>query len=279
MKLSNRTKGFTLIETIMVIVITGILSVVVAMFMKQPVDAYIDSARRAALTDEADTALRRISRDIHKALPNSVHTPDWHCIEFIPTKIGGRYRAAVDSSGNGDILDFTKEDSSFDMFGLNSEIPIEQQIKVDDLIAIYNLGTSGSDAYNKDNTSTITAVTAGDLANETKITIDPKQFPFASSSKRFHVIPGDEQIVSFVCNLDDHKLYLNTKKDSNTPCVYTPGTTPILAQHVSYCNFTYSSEQQKQRDALVQITIQLTDDSENDETVTLYHETHVNNSP
>ena len=45
---SNSTqRGFTLIEAIIVIVITGILAGMVAVFIRAPIDAYVDSARRA----------------------------------------------------------------------------------------------------------------------------------------------------------------------------------------------------------------------------------------
>ena len=52
--------GFTLVEAIIVIVITGILAAIVAVFIRAPVDGYFDSVRRAELTDTADVALRRL---------------------------------------------------------------------------------------------------------------------------------------------------------------------------------------------------------------------------
>ena len=64
--------GFTLIELIMVIVIMGVVGGMVSVFMKGPIDAYISGGRRAALTDTADTTVRRMARDLHKALPNSL---------------------------------------------------------------------------------------------------------------------------------------------------------------------------------------------------------------
>ena len=88
----RRMAGFTLIESIMVIVITGILAAVVAVFIRSPVQGYIDSVRRAELTDQADVALRRISRDVRLALPNSLRvTSDgtYDYIEFIMTSAGG----------------------------------------------------------------------------------------------------------------------------------------------------------------------------------------------
>lgn len=277
MRIRNRAKGFSLIELVMVMVITGILAAIVATFMKQPIDAYFDSAHRAALTDVADTTVRRMARDIHKALPNSIRTStDNQCIEFIPIKFGGRYRAEVDASGNGDILDFTAVDTSFDMFGLNSALPADQQVALEDVIAVYNLGITGADAYAGDNTAQVQDLSTGDLDNETKISIGIKQFPLASSSKRFYVIPGNETVVSFVCS--GGVLYRNSNYDYVTSCpAPTPGTTPILANNVSSCNFVYNNFE-LQRNGLVQMTINLTD-ADGEETVRLYHEAHVNNSP
>ncbi|OGV77737.1 MAG: hypothetical protein A3I83_04810 [Methylotenera sp. RIFCSPLOWO2_02_FULL_45_14] len=276
MRPSHHVQGFTLIETIMVIVITGIIGGMVAIFIKAPVDAYFDSARRAALTDVADTAVRRMSRDIRKALPNSVRTPTTtpanQCIEFIPTKTGGRYRAETDSAGAGDILNFTAADTSFDMLGLNSAppLPTDQQIAVADVIAVYNLGAGINDAFAGDNIATVSSVAAGSLPNETKINITPKQFPLASGSNRFHVIPKDEKVVAFVCS--GGNLYRTASPTFSSDC---PITGAILANNVSACNFVYNGSD-LQRNALVQLTVKFTD---SDETVSLYHEVHVNNTP
>src|SRR3990172_8944288 len=92
-------RGFTLVELIMVIVITGIVGGMVAMFIRAPIQQYTDVVRRTDMTDTADTALRRITRDLRLALPNSVRVTGTcngtaTClIEFLPTAGGGRYRA------------------------------------------------------------------------------------------------------------------------------------------------------------------------------------------
>ncbi|MDP3086894.1 MAG: prepilin-type N-terminal cleavage/methylation domain-containing protein [Methylotenera sp.] len=264
-----RMQGFTLVEVVIVIVITGILGAMVAVFIKKPVDSYFDSARRSALTDIADTAARRMSRDISKALPNSIRTPTTQCIEFIPTKTGGRYRAETDSTGAGDILDFTVADTSFDMLGANSTLP-DQTIATGDVIAVYNLGAGINDAYVGNNTSTVSAIGAGSLANEIKISIGSKLFPLASGSSRFHVIPNAEKVVAYVCS--GGKLY---RTASNTFVSACPINGAIMANNVSSCNFVYNSSD-LQRNALAQLTVKFTD---SDETVSLYHEVHVNNTP
>src|SRR6185503_18991127 len=71
-----REGGVTLIEMIMVIMITGILAAVSVVFLRGPVEGYVDVARRAELTDIADTALRRITRDLRTALPNSIRVTE-----------------------------------------------------------------------------------------------------------------------------------------------------------------------------------------------------------
>src|SRR5665647_824108 len=156
----NNQRGFTLVELIMVIVIMGVIAGMVTVFMKSPIDAYFASARRAALTDVADTVVRRMARDIHKALPNSIRPlGSSQCIEFIPTKTGGRYREAIDSTATpadtaataATVLDFSGVDTSFHMLGNNPASPVDQQIAANDLIAVYNLGITGADAYSLDN--------------------------------------------------------------------------------------------------------------------------------
>ena len=67
-------RGVTLIELIVVIAITGIVGAAVAVFIRRPVEAYADAARRAALTDEADTALRRITHSTY-AVASSAGRP------------------------------------------------------------------------------------------------------------------------------------------------------------------------------------------------------------
>lgn len=89
-----RRFGFTLIETVMVIALMGILVSIVAAFIVRPVEGYRDLARRAALVEAAESALRRMQRDIRTALPNSVrviNTANGYALELIPVLDAGRY--------------------------------------------------------------------------------------------------------------------------------------------------------------------------------------------
>ncbi len=95
-------RGFTLIEAVVVIVLLGIVSGIVAVFLVRPVEGYRDLARRAALVEAAESALRRMQRDIRTALPNSVrvtNTASGYALELVPVLDAGRYN---ESGGTGD---------------------------------------------------------------------------------------------------------------------------------------------------------------------------------
>lgn len=259
--------GFTLVEMIVVLVITGIIGGIVAVFIRMPVQGYTDTARRAAMTDIADTALRRISRDIRTALPNSVRTTvsgTSTYLEFLPTKGSGRYRASVPP---GNMLDFTVADSSFDVLG-----PMPTMVAGDQLV-IYNRGITGANAYAADNTGAYSSNTA------TTITINPaKQFPFKSPGNRFQVINTP---VTYVCapaaggvggTLTRWQGY--AIQSTQPVALPSPGTGALLASRVSACNLSYGAV--GQRLALVTLQLTLTDSGES---VTLYSSTHVSNVP
>lgn len=280
----QRQRGFTLIEAIMVITITGIIAGVVALFMRTPIQSYFDVERRAEMTDTADTALRRIGRDARRALPNSVRTVGASplCLEYLPTVSGGRYRAEVGALGAGEILDFSTPTTTFDVLSTLDPVPA-----AGDRLVVYNLGIPGADAYSKENMATISAATAN------SITLNPPmQFPFASPGNRFQVIPDAEQAVFYVCTNSGTGIdaagngngvlyrlsHYGINKDAPATCpdsAAIPADTPMLAQNVSTCIFTYDPLV-NQRNGLVSMRIAIT---KNNETASLYHEVHVSNAP
>jgi MSHA biogenesis protein MshO len=294
----------------MVIVIMGVIGGMVSVFMKSPIDAYFDSARRAALTDVADTVVRRIARDVRRALPNSLRPPaaGSQCIEFIPTKTGGRYRAAEIATADDTSLNFTVADSTFNIMGSNTSfagntIPTDQQIESGDFIVVYNLGIPDSDAYQTTGNLNRATVAPGASSidetvtpGETKIVITPStQFPLESGGSRFHVVDKDERSVSYVCvgcttgvnaaGDGNGVLYRYVRPFSaNHSCPQTAGdvatmvadpAVAVLAKNVSNAGFTYSGSD-LQRNATVQINLSLT---QSNETVSLYHEVHADNTP
>lgn len=276
--LSARQQGFTLVELIMVIVLMGVIGGIMSVFMRGPIDAYFSSARRAALTDVADTTVRRIARDLRRALPNSIR-PNATCansLEFIPTKTGGRYRADGTNA-----LTFGAAVTSFNMLGDNATfagaaLPNDQIIAAGDLVVVYNLGIPGSDAYVGNNTSPVTSVGAVS-AGETPINITSRQFPLESGSNRFHVVAANEQIVTYVCNSTTSTLYRNASTTMTAPTSCTAGASIATNVNCAGTSFAFAPPD-LQRNAIVTMVLSIQDSSAT-ETVNLQHEVHVDNTP
>ncbi len=196
---SPKARGFTLLELIVVIVITGVVAGMIAVFITKPVTAYLDTVRRAELTENADTALRRVSRDLRTALPNSVRVVASGAttyLEFIPTVGGGRYRQYPKASGGGNVLDFSTADSAFDVLG---PVPV---YAAGSSVVVFNLGAgSVSDAYVGNNRSVLTSANASETlfssdAAAHALTFAAIQFPSPSPSSRFQIV---QTPVTYAC--------------------------------------------------------------------------------
>lgn len=260
--------GFTLVEMVMVIVITGIIGGMVAVFLRTPIQQYMDVGRRAEITDIADTALRRIGRDLRTALPNSVRVAG-ACggatcyLEFLPTTGGGRYRAGA--GGTDDVLDFTAADSSFEVLGTMPPAGTS--------VVVYNMTSNPADletnAYVGGNRTSYTGV-AGSI-----LSFAPKLFPWDSPNHRFYLITTP---VTFACDpvagtLTRWRGY--AIQAAQPVALPGGGGSDILANNVSDCSFRYDPLVSP-RNGLVSMNLAITKDGE---TVTLYSATHVSNMP
>ena len=277
-------RGFTLVEAIVVIVITGIIAAGVAVFIRAPVEGYVDSVARAELTDAADTALRRLSRDVNAALPNSLRQgPGTACIEFLPTLGGGRYRAAQTRGGAGDVLDFTQNDLSFDVLAANGLPPAGGFAGTS--AVVYNLGIPGADAYNPNNRNRA-AINAG-ASNAGLITLTAaNQFPFRSPGNRFQVI----QNASVVYYCAGNTLWRATRALPVGAALAVPAACPqadfagatMLVGNVNCAqtSFAYNAAV-SQRNGILALTLVLTQAASAGlfETISLYQEVQVDNTP
>ena len=280
----HRSAGFTLIEIVMVIVIIGIISGMVAVFVVKPVQGYIDAVRRAELTDSADVALRRLTRDVRLALPNSLRVMTSggnHYIEFIMTTNGGRYRDTTDGSTAGNFLSWTSGNLTFDVLG---PMPNDPALAVNDYIVVYNLGTgyAPADAYAAADpcTNCNRAKVSGISANVVTLATNPfagQSPPLPSPNARFQIVPGGTKAVTYVCptttagNLSRYANY-----GFNATQAVPSGTPSTLAANAT-CTVDYTPTATG-RNGLLYIELKLTD-STSGESVTLFQQIHVDNAP
>jgi MSHA biogenesis protein MshO len=265
--------GFTLIEVVIVIVLTGILSVVATSFIT-PLQGYFDALDRAELSDVADTALRRMGRELHAALPNSVRV-DGNYIEFVPTITGGRYRATVDPAvadpvcgSAGADLSFSGNDTCFEVIGTLSPAPA-----IGEEVVIYN--TAPFYVYADNN---VAAIAPGSTAGN--VVFASKQFPLESPGKRFQIIGRP---VTYACNDTTLWRYSGYSRQASQPT--SIATLDGLAEVVkarlatglncAASNFSYMPGA-TQRAGLVTMSLTLANSSDS---VTLLHQVHVQNVP
>ena len=161
MNMKKHQAGFTLIEMIMVIVITGIIAGMVAIFIRSPIDGYFNTVRRAALTEEADFALRFVARDLQAALPNSITCGVFGSdkgMRFLSVRSGGRFREAPTNANAGVPLAFGTAATTFDVIGsdANSTLFDARGNAVDgssSRVIVGNLSNGVSSCYNYDSVS------------------------------------------------------------------------------------------------------------------------------
>lgn len=288
----GKQQGFSLVELIIVIVISGILATGLSSFIAQPIQGYTDLARRATLVNAADNALRRMARDVHSALPNSIRVSG-AALEMINAVDGGRYR---DDPPPGDLtkqLEFNKADSEFNLLGQFNSIA-RPFVYTNQRLVIYNVGVSGADAYEGINvitpstTSIAIASDAGLPASDAEdhITLSPPgfQFSYASPTQRIYLV---DTPISYVCsgtNLYRYTGYkiLPKQQATDADLIAAGATRAQVSDQINTngCTFTYQPGT-SQRAGLLTLALKLTQNlpDGSTENVQLLHQVHVDNTP
>lgn len=290
-----RARGFTLVELVVVIVITGILAATLTVFLKPVIDGYFDTRRRADLTDMADTALRRMAKDIRSAVPNSVRTvtippsPVPTCFQLVPTIAGGRYRMASDTVNDtaplpctpgancSAPLDVTRATTdpttTFDVLS-----PLASTPAANDWVVIDN--QNAGDVYAGSNRAQISAVPTTPRATDglSRITVASTPFPSGYDGGRFVIVPDAEKTVFYSCV--GNKLYRTVAAfDANqeTTCALTTGA--VVASDVVDCTFVYDPNQgATQQSGFLWMRLEL-GRAGSGENFALNHGVHVDNVP
>jgi MSHA biogenesis protein MshO len=294
MRYVKKQSGFTLIEMIIVIVITGILAGIISTFITRPIEGYVNLSQRAALVYNAENAIRQMRLDIHSALPNSVRVNTAkNALELLSTVEAMRYRAQPPGDATTR-LNFSAADDQFNVFGNFIQLGNLPFTSATYRIAIYNIGAldystipptpiAGANAYAGPNaaganviTPAGTTITITDNGNEDHVDINPAfQFSFESPAQRLFVV---DTPVSYICDLTAGTLtrYSGYNIQTSQPVPPTSGGS-LLAQNITDCSFSYQPGT-SQRAAIVSLKIRLKVPGRNDR-IQLLQQVHLENVP
>ena len=294
---SRDVTGFTLIELVVVIIISSILAGLLFMIIRGPLQAYVQVERRVVLVDVLDTALQRMTREIRLALPYSVRADSpggMQAVEFLRTLDGGRYR---DQGANR--LKFNQVSGTFEVF--NSMVnfsqidlatgPTPYQECIDstaDCLVVFNIGqpadsltaasvgTSanaylGASGMFEGNIAAITAASANSITyDNSNLAWD---FGLESPNQRFQVV---DTPVSYVCNGSSIYRYSDYPIQENQPS--SPGgSQSLLIDGVSSCSFDFNAPTLT-RFGILSIDIEITN-PQSGESVSLLQQIHITNIP
>jgi|SRR6266850_6466354 len=299
-------RGLTLIELVLAMVLVGIIVAGTAYFF-YPVTQSVDLAGRAALTDIADNALQRIAREVRLALPNSVRrttSGSSSFLEFLPVRTAGRYRADGGGIAGGtdcpniggvgvpdsDQLSFNPVvDTCFKTIGTLADATT---ITTNDWLVFNNYGEGfdGQTAYATAGTLNRRKISAAaDETTRERIafisTVALDRTLHDSPGKRFFVIVGNAsgpEPVTYECNTSTRTLVRRSgyTMTAAQPTSFTGGTSNLIADDVSDCNFDYVANVAPQIGLLtLRLTLSRGLPGGATQTVSLYHAVHVTNVP
>jgi len=301
-------RGFTLMEMIITIIILAIIGTTFGLFIVPAVGAYNAQTQRAALVDVAENALRRMTRDIRIAVPNSVRITNsgtGFALEMVPTVDAARYCAsgiadcgsvAGSSLTNAQqLLDVTATDTEFDVLGCFQDAGFRGSSGTPN----YRLVTanSGSEIYTVSGTSAVmtpatTSVTLGvdpsgacdgGGVRRHHVTLSSAQrfcggSCLPSPRQRLFVVKSAEAPVTYICDKNAGTLtryWGYTFQAAQPTSAPANGTSALMASGVAACSIT-SQTSDVQNTGIVTLTVSLTNAV--GERVSLMHQAQLDNS-
>lgn len=248
--MSHRTRqaaGFTLIELVVVIIISAIVAVFMVLFLDTPIESYFAQTRRSDLVDSAPRISDAVTVDARTALPNSMRVnAAATALELLATTGVARYYGTGDNPSPGEELTIGSSIPSFGTIDPFSTQTLPYSAKY---VSVGNLGTS---AYNS---ATGVMTPAGDsikvIVNpgtppsqgENQVTFSPVMtFQNAPpSAHNAYLVSGP---VSYVCNPNPANPAAGTLMRYSgyavTPAQAVPpaGTGALIAHDVSACRIS-----------------------------------------
>lgn len=280
--------GFTLVELVIALTLSVVVTAFAAMFLTGPVRGYTDQARRADLVQSAESALHRISRDIRSALPNSVRivpAGSGFALELLESPSGARYRAGPPPGDPARRLTFNSADDSFNVLGgfASLGLPFSSNTHY---LSIYNAGVPGASAWELSNVitppGTQVDIVADAIPGEFTVSLVPAfRFSYPSPSSRVYLVSGPvtwlcDPVAGTLTRFSNYSISSNqTDRDSAVELLGAGGRSARAAQYLAGCSASYQPGT-AQRSGLVTVQLQLASSGEQ---IALLHQFHVENAP
>lgn len=254
--------GFTLVELVVVIVLSAIVAVFMVLFLDAPIESYFAQTRRSDLVDSAHRISDAVTADVRTALPNSLRTnPGGTALELLATEGVARYFGQGDKHGQaGEELTIGTGNPATSLGTLDSfttqALPYQAPY-----LSVGNLGTAAYTAYNSATgvmTPASTVVSVGPnpsaappppfVAGENLVTMSSQMTFLAPgapatqpSVHNAYLVSGP---VSYVCNANAANPTAGTLMRYSgyavTPAQPVPpaGTGALIAHDVSACTIS-----------------------------------------
>ena len=285
------SKGFTLMELILVIIILGIMSVGISGFISLSTQTYMNATNRDELVGNARFVIERLHRELRNALPNSVRVKDWsgriQCIQFVPIIASTVYTdipvSPEPASKTLHVIPFNDDkngpyqcDSAASCTAFVSVYPLGN----DDVYADYT-GPTGK-LFRVDNIDT--SVAAGEPWEINLLNVSKVHFDEDSPTQRLYLVKEQISYCAVPVPQADSLTLIRFEEDmTEGEQGYPSGATRhYMAGYLD--DFSSDSSELPfnvlpatlQRNAVVQIHLKFTKE---DESYVFDHEVHINNVP
>jgi len=206
-----KSRGFTLIEMVITIVVLGVLMAGTATYIANSSIAYTDIAQRDQLTTLGRITVEQVTRELRHALPNSVRIQN-NCIEFFPVKAGSVY------------LDLPVSSASSSFTAMNFTIPAGASIE-HVIVYPYNVTT----LYSSNNPGLRTGFASATGAPTATVTLsDNYRFALHAPHRRFYLAEDPVSYCIEGTNLNRYENYGVNGGQSAPPA----GTAQLLAENI-----------------------------------------------
>ncbi|MBV1884438.1 MAG: type II secretion system GspH family protein [Pseudomonadales bacterium] len=283
--MKRRVSGFTLVEFVMVIVITSILSSIIFRMLILPIHAFDDMSRRSELVSLAESALVQMSRDLKSAVPNSVRVAQQggiYSVELLRATASGRYRYAADDYNKDNLnkgalyndglnnkgtLSPGRLDSAFNILASVGSIDSGSRIVINskNTEALYAAAESGVGGIITPLSTSLSLNFTKEIGAEKNMQLS-RAFQFdrdgqGSPRKWFYV---SDTAITYRCDLSTGKIhrYVNYPVASlHSLSVPKNADSNIVVNSVSHCDFSYNKGAASVA-GLVTLLLTLSDDKE-----------------